>query len=224
MSEQSFDVVREERISSRVPLYSHPGWSERLPWLFQATTGRAEAGESFDLSFFGQSTSADVMTRWRAIRDAGGFTAVVHARQVHSGDVVFHKHAHPGINIRDDADGHVTSAAGALLAVSIADCVPVSVVDEERRAIALLHAGWRGVAGGILERGIAVLIEKGSQVESLHVHFGPSICGTTISYSASTSSGKTPPTSTRSWRGQSKGRRTRSGRRRKRQSKRRRRR
>jgi hypothetical protein len=44
--------------------------------------------------------------------------------------------------------------AGVLLTVSVADCVPVWLVEPESRAVALLHAGWRGVAAGILEAGL----------------------------------------------------------------------
>jgi copper oxidase (laccase) domain-containing protein len=62
------------------------------------------------------------------------------------------------------------------LTVSIADCVPVFVVDPAARRVALLHAGWRGAAGGILERGLAEL--PGTEGASeLFVHLGPSICG-----------------------------------------------
>src|SRR5690606_18360795 len=75
-------------------------------------------------------------------------------------------------------DGHATRAPGLLLAVSVADCVPVSLVDPERRAVALLHAGWRGAAAGILERGLEVLAERLlARPEDLHVHLGPAICG-----------------------------------------------
>ena len=117
------------------------------------------------------------MSRWRVIREELGFPAIVHAHQVHGTKVLYHKHAHGGVNIADDADGHVTAAGAALLAVSVADCVPISIVDPDSRAIALLHAGWRGVAAGVFERGMELLSEKGSSAASLHVHFGPSICG-----------------------------------------------
>jgi polyphenol oxidase len=170
----AFRTVREERRPGGLPLYSHPQWTALWPWLCQATSGAAGA---FDLSFFGQTPVGTVMSRWNAIRQATAFPAIVHARQVHGATVLYHKHAHGGVNIADDADGHVTSSPGALLAVSIADCVPISLVDPETRSIALLHAGWRGVAEGILERGVAQLAEKGSSAAGLHAHFGPAICG-----------------------------------------------
>jgi copper oxidase (laccase) domain-containing protein len=54
----------------------------------------------------------------------------------------------------------------------------VFVVDPVRRVVALLHAGWRGAAGGILEAGVAMMADRaGSRVEDLHVHHGPAVCG-----------------------------------------------
>ena len=65
-----------------------------------------------------------------------------------------------------------------LLAVTVADCVPVYLVDPEHRAVALLHAGWRGTAAGIVEAGVATLAAQfGTLPTDLHLHLGPAICG-----------------------------------------------
>jgi polyphenol oxidase len=64
------------------------------------------------------------------------------------------------------------------MCVTVADCVPVYVVDPVRMATALLHAGWRGVAAGVLERGLKTLERCfGSKAEELLLHLGPAICG-----------------------------------------------
>ncbi|HEV8600372.1 MAG TPA: polyphenol oxidase family protein, partial [Gemmatimonadales bacterium] len=60
---------------------------------------------------------------------------------------------------------------------SVADCIPVYVVDPVRHVVLLLHAGWRGVAGAILPKGIDALIRQGSRVGDLLVHCGIGICG-----------------------------------------------
>jgi hypothetical protein len=54
-----------------------------------------------------------------------------------------------------EADGQLTSDRGCALAALTADCLPVAVAGEG--AVAMLHAGWRGLAGGILEEGVARL-------------------------------------------------------------------
>ncbi|HEV8410650.1 MAG TPA: polyphenol oxidase family protein [Gemmatimonadaceae bacterium] len=76
----------------------------------------------------------------------------------------------------NNADGHITFAPGVALAVQIADCVPVFVAHPSG-AVALLHAGWRGTAGKILQHGISRMVEHGLDAVDLKVHFGPAICG-----------------------------------------------
>lgn len=164
-------------MSAGVPLYAHPEWTALFPWLAQGTTGRG-AGAPFDLGLFGDVPVAKTMARWRLLRQETGCRTAVHARQVHAARVLRHGPSVPGVLIADDADGHVTREPGLLLSVSVADCVPVSIVDPARRVIALLHAGWRGVAADILEAGLrALLAATESEPGDLHLHLGPAICG-----------------------------------------------
>jgi YfiH family protein len=51
-----------------------------------------------------------------------------------------------------ELDGHVTSTPGLGLLVLVADCLPVALVGEGRAA--MLHCGWRGLAGGIIEKAL----------------------------------------------------------------------
>lgn len=103
---------------------------------------------------------------------------MVHARQVHGASIRQHRTMPPGLHLAEPCDGHATGDGGVLLAVTTADCVPVSIVDPETRAVALVHAGWRGSAAGVVERGIDVLVERfGANPGSFSVHLGPAICG-----------------------------------------------
>jgi YfiH family protein len=54
-----------------------------------------------------------------------------------------------------DADGQLTRSARAAPAVMVADCLPVAIAGPE--GVAMLHAGWRGLAGGILAKGATAL-------------------------------------------------------------------
>jgi YfiH family protein len=75
-----------------------------------------------------------------------------------------------------EGDGLITAAPGLLLGVQTADCVPVLVVDTERRIVAAFHAGWRGTVARIVEYGVTRLQrEFGSRPESLMAAIGPSI-------------------------------------------------
>ena len=60
--------------------------------------------------------------------------------------------ARPGAEL-SRVDGHLTSDAGVALLVLVADCLPVALAVPGR--VAMLHCGWRGLAAGILERGVA---------------------------------------------------------------------
>ncbi|HEX3432825.1 MAG TPA: polyphenol oxidase family protein [Solirubrobacteraceae bacterium] len=56
-----------------------------------------------------------------------------------------------------DADGHATALSGIGAMVLTADCLPVTLAGDE--AVATLHAGWRGLAAGVLEEGVRALRE-----------------------------------------------------------------
>jgi YfiH family protein len=166
MTERSIRVVTEERLGN-VPLFAHPEWPARFPWLVQGTTPR-EAG---NYSSFGEQTANTVAAQWRRTRAETGMRTSLIGRQMHGAVVIRHEALSAGHLLGIECDGHVTDAPGILLAVSVADCVPVFVVDERNRVVAALHAGWRSTAAGILANCIAIM---GSEV---HVHFGPAICG-----------------------------------------------
>jgi YfiH family protein len=75
-----------------------------------------------------------------------------------------------------EGDGLITDVRGVLLGVGTADCVPVLVVDVEKRVVGAFHAGWRGTVARIVERGVARMAEEyGSRVEDLVAAVGPSI-------------------------------------------------
>ncbi len=168
-----------ERHDANVPALVHPGWSSAFPWLVQGTTTRGAPGRELDLGLFsGGSPDQVVRKHWGRLLAMTAMTSAVLAEQVHGGDVLVHTSRRPGLRLVDPCDGHATSEPGLLLAVTTADCVPVSVVEPESRSAAIVHAGWRGVAAGVLERGLAVLVElAGAPADALRVHLGPAICG-----------------------------------------------
>ncbi len=51
-----------------------------------------------------------------------------------------------------EGDALITNEPGILLSVRSADCVPILLVDSERRAVAAIHAGWKGMLSGIAEK------------------------------------------------------------------------
>jgi purine-nucleoside/S-methyl-5'-thioadenosine phosphorylase / adenosine deaminase len=138
------------------------------------TTTRASG--SFGLA--SEEPARVVMQRWRALRDelSPGGVRLATATQVHGSRVVTHANDWSGWLRVDDADGHVAPERGLALAVTIADCVPVFIAHPSG-AVALLHSGWRGTAGHIVERGIEALAHRGFAASELRLHLGPAICG-----------------------------------------------
>jgi YfiH family protein len=64
--------------------------------------------------------------------------------------------AHVGADL-PKVDGHTTTARGVPLMVLVADCLPLALVSRERAV--MLHCGWRGLAAGIVERGLELFPE-----------------------------------------------------------------
>lgn len=92
---------------------------------------------------------------WRAVSSLLGAegAGVAMASQVHGREVL--RVSAPGL--AGEADALVTETPGLLLAVRVADCVPVLVVGA--RGVAAIHAGWRGLVAGVIGAGLDALGE-----------------------------------------------------------------
>ncbi|HEY1995906.1 peptidoglycan editing factor PgeF [Paraburkholderia sp.] len=74
------------------------------------------------------------------------------------------------------ADASVTNQPGTICVVMVADCMPVLLCDASGRAVGAAHAGWRGLAAGIVEKTAQrVAGLAGVPLQSLHAYLGPSI-------------------------------------------------
>jgi polyphenol oxidase len=90
-------------------------------------------------------------------------------RQVHDAQVL--KAPLPAPDV--EADGLWCDTPDVALTVRVADCAPVWIADTKSRRFALLHAGWRGVAAGIVTEALGLLREAGSEPANLVVATGP---------------------------------------------------
>ncbi len=176
-------VAEVETQLDGLPVFRQAEWAARFTGLVQGLTGRVPRLE-FDRSRRGisESTSrhpeAAAADGWERLRTATGIARLAHRRQVHGARVAVCREADVATAAGDaEADALVTACDGLLLAVTVADCVPVFAVDPERRLLGLAHAGWRGMAAGVVEATLAALAELGAERGSLRVHLGPAICG-----------------------------------------------
>ncbi|MES9832205.1 MAG: peptidoglycan editing factor PgeF [Candidatus Thiodiazotropha sp. LLP2] len=74
-----------------------------------------------------------------------------------------------------EADGAVTANTGVVCAVLTADCLPLLLTDTQGREVAAVHAGWRGLAAGIIEQAIS---RMQARPESILAWMGPAIGAT----------------------------------------------
>jgi hypothetical protein len=87
-------------------------------------------------------------------------------RQVHG--VGVHDADTAAVDPEPEADASVTHRAGRVLAILTADCLPVFLASEDGSTVGLAHAGWRGLAAGVIEATLAALaVPPASLVASL---------------------------------------------------------
>jgi YfiH family protein len=76
----------------------------------------------------------------------------------------------------DGADAIVSTEPGVVIAVRVADCVPILLAAPG--AVAAVHAGWRGTAADVTREALAVLCARaGCRPEAVRAAIGPAICG-----------------------------------------------
>jgi YfiH family protein len=170
-------ILGEVPRAGPVPLYELAEWREQYG-LTAGITGRGEVpGRGFDLGLWSDAPIGEVMGHWRTLRRSlPGFCAVVLGNQVH-GLAVARVDSAEGWIHREGIDGWVSTGRGILLTVTVADCIPIYLTIPGK-AIALLHAGWRGTAGGILADGLSCLLRAvNASASDIVMHCGVGICG-----------------------------------------------
>ena len=155
----------------------------KLPWLvhgFSTKPGGASQlnGEKLlNLGFTEWDTNENVFENRRRFQSALGAKdlQLISLKQIHS-DVIHLFDTAPIEPCRGDASA--TNRPGLLLAVQTADCVPILLVDPKKRAIAVIHAGWRGTLARIVVKAIGKMqMQFKSKPADLLAAIGPSIGG-----------------------------------------------
>lgn len=107
--------------------------------------------------------------RARLAREVGA--SLAQGRQVHGTHVRRVDQADPE---PAEADGQVTTLAGVAPTVLVADCLPIALVAPG--AVAMLHAGWRGLAAGIVQEGVAAVSELAGKLAAAAIGPGVGSC------------------------------------------------
>ena len=153
----------------------------KLPWLLHGFstkpggTSDLNGGKVLNLSFTDWDTRENVLENRRRFQSALGATdlQLVPLKQIHS-DVIHLFPTAPSEPCKGDAS--ITNRPGLLLAVQTADCVPILLVDPQKRAIAAIHAGWRGTLARIATKAIGQMqMHFATNSSDLLAAIGPSI-------------------------------------------------
>ncbi|GAB3642711.1 peptidoglycan editing factor PgeF [Spirosoma arcticum] len=106
--------------------------------------------------------------------DAFGFAS---SHQVHGTEVLNATQA----GRFDGYDALITNRPGLLVGVTVADCVPILIYDSEHRAVAAIHAGWRGTVGGIVTKVLTAMHQQfGTLGAQCYAYVGTCIDETTF--------------------------------------------
>ncbi|WP_321796937.1 peptidoglycan editing factor PgeF [Caballeronia sp. J97] len=140
--------------------------------------GGAAATGGLNLGFSsGDAPDAVKENRRRALALTGSRDAAwleqIHGTEVEDAQAVVERLAR---GERTRADASVTDRTGVVCVVMTADCLPVLFCDDDGRAVGAAHAGWRGLAGGIVEKtGERVATLAGVPASKLNAFLGPAI-------------------------------------------------
>jgi len=163
----------------------------RFEWLAHGFSTRRP--EQFNLSYSIGPTPARVTRNRRLVQQALGLPRGkvwqwVTLRQRHT-DVIQvipageasslqrrSKEGEPDGALKLAGDALITDSAGVLLAVQVADCLPILLVEPERRVVAAVHAGWRGTAQRITEKTVGRMqLAFGCDPRRMRAAIGPGI-------------------------------------------------
>ena len=101
------------------------------------------------------------------------FAQLATLKQIHSSSCVA---AEGRSGILGEGDALLENAPGHVVAIKTADCIPVLLIDERGRAVAAVHAGWRGTVGRIAARAAEAMGRRfGTRAQDIHAAIGPGI-------------------------------------------------
>jgi YfiH family protein len=152
----------------------------KIPWLVHGFSTReggvsASDGENvLNLSFTDWDSRENVAKNRAAFQNSvgGKSLSLVALKQVHS-DAIQIFHAPDSVRV---GDASATAHPGLLLAIQTADCVAILLVDPRKRAVAAIHAGWRGTLARITQKAVgAMQREFSSRPSDLLAAVGPCI-------------------------------------------------
>lgn len=132
--------------------------------------------DTLNLAGFNEDTAENIYeNRRRFLTLLAGAWTLTSGWQVHGTAVRVVQNTEDARNDTENCDALTTRAAGILLGVKTADCVPLLLGDARTGAVAAIHAGWRGTVAGIVSHTLERMKQEyETRAEDLRVAIGPS--------------------------------------------------
>jgi hypothetical protein len=148
-------------------------------YLFTARTAHPSGGPALDFDHR-KGDNRTVRESFEAAARSFGVeqSALFVMRQVHGDDIAVIRDFPDlsDLRARIEVDAAVTTLPGLVLSVLTADCLPILMVDTNRKVIAAVHAGWRGTVLGIAQKTVQTITEAfGSSPRDIAAALGPAI-------------------------------------------------
>jgi YfiH family protein len=129
--------------------------------------------DSFNLGDHVNDAPADVAANRRLLTQELNSARPVFLKQVHGVEVV---QLHTDTPDGTTADACLTTQAGVACTVMVADCLPLLFTDRAGQVVAAAHAGWRGLAAGVIEQTVQAMCKTAAlEPHQLWVWLGPCI-------------------------------------------------
>ena len=137
--------------------------------------------KSLNFSVMEGDTEQNVDGNWERLTGSTGIGAeqFLTLSQVHGDRILHVKSASPRADVRSglEYDAVISDARGIALCIKTADCAPVLLADRALKAVAAVHAGWRGTSLQIAGKTAQAMFDSfGIEPACLLVAIGPSIC------------------------------------------------
>ncbi|GAB3563492.1 peptidoglycan editing factor PgeF [Spirosoma luteolum] len=179
MSDNQSGVFLADAASVLQPLFRTPALLAQFPTVVAAESTRHGGVSpapyaSLNLGINTDDQPAHVDTNRQRFMEAlgAGSFGFVSSLQVH-GTAVYEATA-PGRH--EGYDALITNRPGLLVGVTVADCVPMLIYDAGQRAVAAVHAGWRGTVGNIVGHTLARMQQTyGTRAVDCYVYVGTCI-------------------------------------------------
>ena len=178
LMEKSFEKGGIYLVSPQLSMCSHVGHG------FFTRQGGVSKGifESLNFRYTGGDNENDIKRNYTIAAETigGKYDDIVRTCQLHTDKIEVVREREGGFRQvcrPDGCDAIITNVPGVVLAAFYADCQMIMLYDKKQHAIAAVHAGWRGVANGILAKTIRKMGEEyGTQPKNIIAAVSPSIC------------------------------------------------